>query len=281
MNILNSIDEVRSQIKTWRKEGLTIGLVPTMGFLHEGHESLIKRAAKENDRVIVSIFINPTQFGANEDLETYPRDMKNDEALCISAGANLIFNPSPSSMYYDDACTTINVSGLTDGLCGAKRPVHFGGVCLVVSKLFNIITPDKAYFGEKDAQQLAVVKRMVRDLSFDIKIVGCPIVREVDGLAKSSRNIYLSERGRKAALILNESLNLSKKALINGERNARIIKDIIEEKISSEILAKIDYIEVVDSLTLKPVTNITTSILVAIAIYIENTRLIDNFTYRA
>jgi len=281
MNILNSIDEVRSQIKTWRKEGLTIGLVPTMGFLHEGHESLIKRAAKENDRVIVSIFINPTQFGANEDLETYPRDMKNDEALCISAGANLIFNPSPSSMYYDDACTTINVSGLTDGLCGAKRPVHFGGVCLVVSKLFNIITPDKAYFGEKDAQQLAVIKRMVRDMSFDIEIVGCPIVREVDGLAKSSRNIYLSERGRKAALILNESLNLSKKALINGEKEYRIIKDIIKEKIDSEILAKIDYIEVVDSLTLKPVTNITTSILVAIAIYIENTRLIDNFTYRA
>ena len=281
MNILNSIDEVRSQIKTWRKEGLTIGLVPTMGFLHEGHESLIKRATKENDRVIVSIFINPTQFGANEDLETYPRDMKNDEALCISAGANLIFNPSPSSMYYDDACTTINVSGLTDGLCGAKRPVHFGGVCLVVSKLFNIITPDKAYFGEKDAQQLAVIKRMVRDMSFDIEIVGCPIVREVDGLAKSSRNIYLSERGRKASLILNESLNLSKEALINGERDSRIIKDMIKEKINSEILAKIDYIEVVDSLSLKPVTNIKSSILVAIAIYIENTRLIDNFTYIA
>lgn len=280
MNILNSIDEVRSQIKTWRKEGLTIGLVPTMGFLHEGHESLIKRAAKENDRVIVSIFINPTQFGANEDLETYPRDMKNDESLCSSAGANLIFNPSPSSMYYDDACTTINVAGLTDGLCGAKRPVHFGGVCLVVSKLFNIITPDKAYFGEKDAQQLAVVKRMVRDLNFDIEIVGCPIVREIDGLAKSSRNIYLSERGRKAALILNESLNLSKKALIHGERKTDIIKNIIKEKMNSEVLAKIDYIEVVDSLTLKPVTNITSSILVAIAIYIENTRLIDNFTYR-
>ncbi len=281
MNILNSIDEVRSQIKLWRKEGLTIGLVPTMGFLHEGHESLIKRASKENDRVIVSIFINPTQFGINEDLKTYPRDMKNDEALCIGAGANLIFNPSPSSMYYDDACTTINVSGLTDGLCGAKRPVHFGGVCLVVSKLFNIITPDKAYFGEKDAQQLAVVKRMVRDLNFNIEIVGCPIIREVDGLAKSSRNTYLSEKGRKAALILNKSLNLSKEAIISGERETRILKDIIKEKIDSEILAKIDYIEVVDSLTLKPVTNITSSTLVAIAVYIENTRLIDNFTYRA
>ncbi|WP_026882708.1 pantoate--beta-alanine ligase [Clostridium akagii] len=281
MNILNSIDEVRNQIKTWRKEGLSIGLVPTMGFLHEGHESLIRRAAKENDRVIVSIFVNPTQFGANEDLETYPRDMKNDESLCFSAGANLIFNPSPSSMYFDDACTTINVAGLTDGLCGAKRPVHFGGVCVVVSKLFNIVTPDKAYFGEKDAQQLAVIKRMVRDLNFDIEIVGCPIIRETDGLAKSSRNTYLSENGRKAALILNKSLNLSKEALKNGERKSSIFKDIIKEKINSEVLAKIDYIEVVDSLTLKPVTNIKASILVAIAIYIENTRLIDNFTYKA
>lgn len=281
MNIINSIEEVRNQIKIWRKEGLTIGLVPTMGFLHEGHESLIKRASEENDRVIVSIFVNPTQFGANEDLETYPSDIKSDEALCIAGGANIIFSPLPSSMYIEDASTTISVSGLTEGLCGAKRPVHFGGVCLVVSKLFNIITPDKAYFGEKDAQQLAVVKRMVRDLNFDIKIVGCPIIREVDGLAKSSRNTYLSKNGRKAAQILTQSLNLSKEALIKGERNASIIKAIIEKKINSEVLAKIDYIEVVDSLTLKPVTNITTSILVAIAIYIENTRLIDNFTYKS
>ncbi len=280
MKSINSIDEVRNQIKIWKKQGLTIGLVTTMGFLHEGHESLIKRAARENDKVIVSIFVNPTQFAPNEDLEAYPRDIKKDEVLCIGAGAHLIFNPLPASMYYEDACTTINVAGLTEGLCGAKRPVHFGGVCLVVSKLFNIITPDKAYFGEKDAQQLAVVKRMVRDLNFDIEIVGCPIIREVDGLAQSSRNIYLSENERKAALILNESLSLSKETLKNGERNASIINDIIEKKITSEVLARVDYIEIVDSLDLKPVTHITDSILVAIAVYIGKTRLIDNFTYR-
>lgn len=208
---VQTVGEVRKQIKKWKREGFTIGLVPTMGFLHEGHESLIKRAAEENDKVVVSVFVNPTQFGKNEDLGSYPRDIKRDEVLCKKAGANLIFNPEPSEMYYKDASTVVNVNGLTEGLCGAKRPVHFGGVCLVVSKLFNIVTPDRAYFGEKDAQQLAVIKKMVKDLNFDIEIVGCPIVREFDGLAKSSRNTYLSLEERKAACILNESLILAKK----------------------------------------------------------------------
>lgn len=274
------VDEVRNQIKKWKREGFTIGLVPTMGFLHEGHESLIKRAAEENDKVVVSVFVNPTQFGENEDLGSYPRDIKKDEILCKQAGANLIFNPEPSGMYYKDASTIVNVGGLTEGLCGAKRPVHFGGVCLVVSKLFNIVTPDRAYFGQKDAQQLAVIKKMVEDLNFDIEIVGCPIVREFDGLAKSSRNTYLSLEERKAACILNKSLISAKKALNLGERKAARIKDIISEKLGSEVLAKIDYIEVVDSLTLKSVENIESSILVAIAVYIGKTRLIDNFTFR-
>lgn len=277
---VQTVGEVRKQIKKWKREGFTIGLVPTMGFLHEGHESLIKRAAEENDKVVVSVFVNPTQFGENEDLGSYPRDIKRDEVLCKKAGANLIFNPEPSEMYYKDASTVVNVNGLTEGLCGAKRPVHFGGVCLVVSKLFNIVTPDRAYFGEKDAQQLAVIKKMVKDLNFDIEIVGCPIVREFDGLAKSSRNTYLSLEERKAACILNESLILAKKALNLGERNVGRIKDMINEKLSSETLAKIDYIEIVDSLSLEPVQSISSSILVAIAVYIGRTRLIDNFTFK-
>jgi pantoate--beta-alanine ligase len=277
---VQSINELRKQIKEWKKEGFSIGLVPTMGFLHEGHESLIKRASAENDKVIVSVFVNPTQFGPNEDLEAYPRDIQRDKILCENAGASIIFNPAPSDMYYKDASTTMNVSGLTEGLCGAKRPVHFGGVCLVVSKLFNIVTPDRAYFGEKDAQQLAVIKRMVRDLNFDIEIVGCPIIREPDGLAKSSRNSYLSESERKAALVLNESLSLAKEALVKGEKNATNIKNIIIKKLNSESLAKVDYVEVVDSLTFKSVDAISDPILIAIAVYIGKTRLIDNFTFR-
>lgn len=279
MITINSINELRQQINEWKLKGLTVGLVPTMGFLHEGHESLIKRAKKENDRVVVSVFVNPTQFGPNEDLESYPRDIKHDETLCSNAGANIIFNPSPSEMYNKDASTTINVLGLTEGLCGAKRPVHFGGVCLVVSKLFNIVTPNRAYFGEKDAQQLAVIKKMVRDLNFNIEVVGCPIVREFDGLAKSSRNSYLSEHERSAALVLNQSLTLAKEALLSGENDPTTIKNIITKKLNSESLSKIDYVEIVDSLTLKPVDIINSSILVAIAVYIGKTRLIDNFTF--
>lgn len=279
METINTIEETRNIIKAWKKSGLTVGLVPTMGFLHEGHESLIKKAAAENDKVVVSIFVNPIQFGPNEDLEAYPRDLEKDKATCLNAGADLIFNPSPDEMYFDNAVTSVTVGELTEGLCGSKRPIHFQGVCTVVSKLFNIMTPDKAYFGEKDAQQLAVIKRMVRDLNFDIDIVGCPIVREEDGLAKSSRNTYLSKDERKAAVILNESLNLAKEALKNGELYASKLANIISKKIASEPLAKIDYIEIVDSTDLKPVCTMTSSLLVAIAVYIGKTRLIDNFTW--
>jgi len=278
MKTLQTIAEIRKQVKKWRRRGLTIGLVPTMGFLHEGHESLIKKAVKDNDKVIVSIFVNPTQFGPKEDFSSYPRNLKKDKNLCLDAGVNLIFNPEPSEIYFKDSVTTVNVSGLSNGLCGAKRPVHFGGVCLVVSKLFNIVSPDRAYFGEKDAQQLAIIKRMVRDLNFDVEIVGCPIIREADGLAKSSRNIYLSLEERKAALVLNKSLKLAKKAISSGERSSQKIFEIITDKIETETLAKIDYIELVDSTTLAPVDTLVSSTLIAIAVYIGKTRLIDNFT---
>jgi pantoate--beta-alanine ligase len=279
MKTFHTIKELKEEIRSLKKSGNCIGFVPTMGFLHEGHKSLIERAVKENDIVVVSIFVNPTQFGPTEDLDAYPRDLEHDKKLCKDAGASIIFNPDPKEMYIEGACSTVNVSGLTEGLCGAKRPVHFGGVCTVVSKLFNIVTPDKAYFGEKDAQQLAVIKRMVLDLNFDIEIIGCPIIREEDGLAKSSRNTYLSSEERKAALILNKSLTLAKKALISGEKNVNNIIDIIKNSLNTEPLAKIDYVEIVDSLNLKPATSTDNSILIAIAVYIGKTRLIDNFTW--
>ena len=202
MKIVETIAEVREQVKQWRKEGLTVGLVPTMGYLHEGHKSLIDRAVAENDRVVVSVFVNPMQFGPSEDLESYPRDMDRDAALCEKAGASLIFHPDPSEMYHKDFSSFVDMTTLTGGLCGKTRPIHFRGVQTVVLKLFHIVTPDRAYFGQKDAQQLAVIKRMVKDLNVDTEIIGCPIIREEDGLAKSSRNTYLSEDERQAALVL-------------------------------------------------------------------------------
>ncbi|NFN18317.1 pantoate--beta-alanine ligase [Clostridium botulinum] len=277
--LTKEICEIRKVIKDWKKEELSIGYVPTMGFLHEGHESLIKRAVKENDKVVVSIFVNPTQFGPNEDYDSYPRDINKDLELCKNAGASIVFNPSPEEMYFDNNSTSIGASSLTNVLCGLKRPGHFDGVCLVVSKFFNIITPDRAYFGQKDAQQVAVIKRMVRDLNMDIEIVPCPIIREEDGLAKSSRNTYLSQKERNAALILNRSLLKAKETLENGERKANIVKNIIKDSINSEQLAKIDYVELVDNNSLENIEFIDRDILVAIAVYIGKTRLIDNFTF--
>ncbi len=279
MEILNNVSKVREIVKGWKAEGLKVGLVPTMGYLHEGHESLIKRAVSENDRVVVSVFVNPTQFGPNEDLDKYPRDLERDSKLCENAGASLIFHPESEDMYYKDASTFVEVENLTTGLCGSSRPIHFRGVCTVVSKLFNIVPANRAYFGEKDAQQLAVIKRMVRDLNFDIEIVGCPIVREEDGLAKSSRNTYLSVEERKAALVLNKSLSMAKNIMDAGERNADNIKNLIKESIEKEELSKIDYIEVVSSNTLESVHEIEEDVLVALAVYFGKTRLIDNFTY--
>lgn len=277
--LVKEIKELRSLIKSWKREGLSIGFVPTMGALHEGHESLIKRAVEENDKVIVSVFVNPTQFGPNEDFDSYPRDIDKDLAICKNAGASLVFNPEPSEMYFTDKSTIVSVSGLTSVLCGSKRPGHFDGVCLVVSKLLNIITPDKAYFGQKDAQQVAVIKRMVRDLNIDVEIVACPIIREEDGLAKSSRNTYLSDEERKAALVLSRSLERAKDALLNGERNAAKVKELINEELNSEPLSRVDYVEIVDSDSLENVEIIEKSILIPIAVFIGKTRLIDNFTF--
>lgn len=277
MKVTTTISETREQIRAWKKEGLTIGLVPTMGYLHEGHASLIKKCREENDRVVVSVFVNPTQFGPNEDLEDYPRDFARDSALCESIGADLIFHPEPEEMY-DDACAYVSIHTLSDTLCGKTRPIHFKGVCTVVSKLFNIVTPDNAYFGQKDAQQLAIIKKMVKDLNFDIRIVGCPIIREEDGLAKSSRNTYLNPEERKAALCLHRAV-LRGQEIIEAGCSSEGIRQEMEKVILAEPLAKIDYISVVDALTMQPVDAVDRDVLVAMAVYIGKTRLIDNFSY--
>lgn len=281
MVVIDTIDEIRKQVNEWKKEGLSVGLVPTMGYLHHGHQSLIEKAAEENDKVVVSIFVNPLQFGPKEDLATYPRDFDRDKEICEFAGADLIFHPSADVMYNKDFLTSVNMSGLTDNLCGKSRPTHFTGVCTVVNKLFNIVTPDRAYFGQKDAQQLFIIKRMVRDLNINVEIVGCPIIREEDGLAKSSRNAYLSERERQAAVVLNQALKKGKDLIEKGITNADSLLNTIKETIESEPLAKIDYVSVVDTDSLQDVDKIDKSVLVAIAVYINKTRLIDNFIYEA
>ena len=277
MRIAETIKDVREQVKAWRKEGLSVGLVPTMGYLHEGHKSLIDKAVEENDRVVVSVFVNPIQFGPSEDLASYPRDLERDGKICEEAGADLFFHPAEGEMYFEDFCTYVDMDDLTKGLCGKSRPTHFRGVCTVVSKLFHIVAPDRAYFGQKDAQQLAVIRRMVRDLNFDLEIVGCPIVREADGLAKSSRNTYLNKEERKAAVILHKRLSEGAKLLRDGEKSAEKIVAAIRSTIESEALARIDYVEVVDWNTLKPVDQIQGEVLAAVAVYIGKTRLIDNF----
>lgn len=279
MKIVHTVEEVRTQVKEWRKAGLSVGLVPTMGYLHEGHKSLIDRAVKENDKVVVSVFVNPMQFGPTEDLASYPRDLQRDAALCEDAGAALIFNPEPENMYSDDFSSFIDMNTLTKGLCGKTRPIHFRGVCTVVGKLFNIVQPDKAYFGQKDAQQLAVIRHMVNDLNFNLEIVGCPIIREADGLAKSSRNTYLNAEERQAALILSKSLERGRELIEAGEKDTAVIKKAITDMIETEPLAKIDYVEIVDWNTLEAVDTIEGPVLNAIAVYIGKTRLIDNHIY--
>lgn len=278
MIIATTIAQVRAQVAAWKKEGLTVGLVPTMGYLHEGHASLVDEAVRQCDRVVASDFVNPTQFGPNEDLEAYPRDFDRDCALLEEHGCAMVFHPAVEEMYAPGAATYVEIlSDMPKQLCGKTRPIHFRGVCTVVSKLFNIVTPDKAFFGQKDAQQLAIIRQMVRDLSYGIEIVGCPIVREADGLAKSSRNTYLSEAERQAALVLSESVFLGQKMVAEGETDANKIVTAMTEHIQAQPLAKIDYVSAVDGVTMDPVDQIAGTVLVAMAVYIGETRLIDNF----
>ena len=278
VKVVHTIKEVRDAVSEWRKNGETVGLVPTMGFLHAGHQSLIKKSVEENDRTVVSDFVNPTQFGPNEDLEAYPRDLASDTKLCDETGADLIFNPEPEEMYKDGFVSFVDMNGLTNHLCGLSRPVHFRGVCTVVTKLFNIVCPDRAYFGQKDAQQLAVIKRMAKDLNMPLEIVGCPIVREADGLAMSSRNTYMNEEERKAALILSKSIKLGQKLIEDGERDSSVVRSKMIELLESEPMADVEYVNVVNNLTMEDIDKIEGEILVAIAVKINNkVRLIDNF----
>lgn len=277
MNIVSEPAQVRAAVREWKANGLRVGFVPTMGYLHEGHGSLIRAACEQNDKVVVSIFVNPMQFGPGEDLESYPRDMERDSAYVEQLGADLIFHPQPETMYEEDFCTFVDMTGLTEGLCGKSRPVHFRGVCTIVTKLFHIVQPDRAYFGQKDAQQLAVIRRMVRDLDMDIEVVGCPIVREPDGLAKSSRNTYLSGPERQAALILSQTIRFGEQLVADGETDARELVRKMTEKIETEPLARVDYVEAVDGRTLQPADRVKAPLLVAMAVYIGKTRLIDNF----
>lgn len=277
MKIVKTISEIRDIVKEWRKAGYSIGLVPTMGYLHAGHGSLIEQSVKNNDKTVVSVFVNPTQFGPNEDLEKYPRDIKRDSELVASLGGDIIFNPEPEEMYKKNNATTIKVEGLSQKLCGITRPIHFAGVCQVVSKLFNIVTPDNAYFGLKDFQQYVIINKMVDDLNFPVKINPCAIVREESGLALSSRNVYLTDEERKSALSLNQSLNYAKSLISSGEKRASFIIDEITKIINNVPYSKIDYVKIVDIDTLDDIDTVENRYAVLLAVYIGKTRLIDNF----
>ena len=277
MILARTVNEVKAQVREWKSQGLSVGLVPTMGYLHEGHQSLIKRAVAENDKVVVSVFVNPIQFAPNEDLETYPRDLEADCALCESTGAAMVFHPEPEEMYGDDFTTFVDMTGVTKELCGKSRPTHFRGVCTVVNKLFNIAMPDRAYFGQKDAQQLAVIRRMVRNLNMNLEVVGCPIIREADGLAKSPRNTYLSPEERKAALVLSKAIFMGERMIKDGEHDGEKVLSAMRGLIESEPLARIDYVEMVKWDSIEIHHKVDGPVLVAIAVYIGKTRLIDNF----
>ncbi|PLT34897.1 pantoate--beta-alanine ligase [Bacillus sp. V5-8f] len=278
MKIITTVREMQEAIRTGKKLGKSIGYVATMGYLHDGHLSLLKRARKENDIVALSIFVNPIQFGPNEDFETYPRDMDRDEKVAREAGVDYIFFPSVQEMYHDEASIKITVQTRADVLCGRQRPGHFDGVATVLTKLFNIINPDKAYFGMKDAQQVAVVDGLIRDMNFAIQLVPVPTVREEDGLAKSSRNVYLLEEERKEAKELYQSLLLAEQAIINGEDRPEEVIRMMKEHIENNTGAEIDYIEIYSYPELKPLKSLQGKILIALAVKFTKARLIDNIT---
>ncbi len=267
---------MRSLATGFKKEGKTVGLVPTMGYFHEGHLSLMRRARQQNDIVVVSIYVNPLQFGPKEDYKEYPRDLDRDKALAEGVGVDVIFAPSDEEMYFKDHSVFVDEVSMTDVLCGKSRPGHFRGVLTVVAKLFNIVLPDRAYFGMKDYQQLKIIERMVRDLNFPVEIVPCPIVREEDGLAMSSRNIYLTPEERKSALSLSRSLKMAKELIEKEGIDADKIKKMIVEEIKKYPYTKIDYVEIVDADSLKPLTKESKKALIALAVFVGKARLIDN-----
>jgi pantoate--beta-alanine ligase len=277
---VTSIKEMAAIGRALYRLGKSVGFVPTMGYLHEGHLSLVRRAKRENQVVVVSVFVNPTQFGPNEDLDRYPRDLERDARLLEAEGVDYLFTPTAEEMYPEGYSTWVEVENLTEGLCGAKRPGHFRGVATVVTKLFNLVKPTRAYFGEKDFQQLQVIKRLVSDLNLDVEVVGCPIVREPDGLAMSSRNAYLSPEERESAVALYRALQLAKRLFEGGERDAETVKRKVREFLESYPLVKgVDYVEVVSADTLKPVKTIKEGDLIALAVFVGNARLIDNFVF--
>lgn len=278
MILCQDVAKLRELVANFKQENKSIGLVPTMGALHEGHASLINASAKENDITIVSVFVNPTQFGPNEDYEAYPRTLENDCIVAQNAGADVVFAPKNKDLYPNEDMTWVEVTGdITKVLCGRTRPIHFRGVTTVVSKLFNLSRADRAYFGLKDAQQTEVLRRMVDDLFFNIELRIMPIVREADGLAKSSRNTYLSPEERKSALILSKSLKLAKEAFTNGQRDVEAILNLVKDTIQSEKTSQIDYVEMYKLPGLKPVGNkIEGKVLLALAVKFGTTRLIDN-----
>lgn len=279
MKILRDIAAVKTFVNKVKKDNRSIGFVPTMGFLHEGHLTLMRRAKAACDVVVVSIFVNPMQFGQGEDYEIYPRDLTRDIAMAESVGVDAIFAPSVTEMYPQGFTSYVEVTGITEKLCGASRPGHFRGVTTVVNKLLNIVQPDQAFFGQKDAQQVAVIKRMVMDLNMNVKVTAVPIVREADGLAMSSRNVYLSAEERKAALVLIRTLQEVKRQLQAGERDANRLRAFMHANITAEPLADIDYVSISDANTLEEVEHIDGSVVVALAVRFGKTRLIDNMIW--
>lgn len=273
MRTVSTVPEVRAFL---RARGGSVGLVPTMGYLHEGHLSLVRRCRAENDVVVASIFVNPTQFGPGEDLSSYPRDLDRDRELLASAGTDLVFAPEPEALYAPDASTWVEETRLASGLCGASRPGHFRGVCTVVLKLFQIVGPQRAYFGEKDYQQLQVIRRMVRDLDVPVEVVGCPLVREPDGLARSSRNVYLSPEERSLALGLSRALEAAQEAARRGDRDASSLIRTARERLEGDSRVQVDYLELVDPQTLERVPRLDREARLVMAVRVGRTRLLDN-----
>lgn len=276
MKTIENITRMSTFAKMIKKEGKSIGFVPTMGYLHEGHLSLVKAAKKHTDIVIMSIFVNPIQFGPKEDFERYPRDLKHDEEMAREAGVDVIFSPSLKDMYPEGYATYVTVEKLTDSLCGESRPGHFRGVATVVTKLFNIVKPDVAYFGQKDMQQVMVIKKMVSDLNMGIEIKMMPVFREKDGLAMSSRNTYLSNADRRDAAVIYHAIRNAEMLIKNGERDAGKVIKSVEDMIRTRQSARIEYIKLVDTRQLKDVKTITGEIALAVAVFFSGTRLIDN-----